>query len=118
MILMDQEFYKLEGTIENIDGDIGNVEINTRASREHVAETERSIRTDKERARAIRPLLPLLVLPKQVVIHLVYYVIIFLNCEICQNGISATMLPREIVLRRCLDWLKHCRSAGVPLEFG
>ena len=63
-------------------------------------------------------LLPFLVLPKQVVIHQVYYVIIFLNCEIFQNGISATLSPREIVLRRRLDWLKHCCSAGVPLKFG
>ncbi len=64
LILMDQEFDKLEGTIENIDGNLGNVEINTTASREHVAEIERSIHTDKERARAIISLLPLLVLQK------------------------------------------------------
>ncbi len=61
---MDQEFDKLEGTIENIDGNIGNVEINTTASREHVAEIERSIRNDKECARAISSLLPFSVLPK------------------------------------------------------
>ena len=95
---MDQEFDKLEGTIENIDGNIGNVEINTTASREHVAKIKRSIRTDKERARAISSLLSFLVLPKQVVIHLVYYVIIFLNCKIYQNGISDKLSPREIVL--------------------
>ncbi len=68
---MDQEFDKLEGTIENIDRNIGNVEMYTTASGEHVAKIERSIRTDKERARAISSPLPFSVLPKQVVIHLV-----------------------------------------------
>ncbi len=79
---MDQEFDKLEGTIENVDGNIGNVVINTTALGEHVGETKRSIHTDKERARAISSLLPFLVLLKQMLIHLVYYVMIFLNCEI------------------------------------
>ena len=58
LILMDQEFDKLEGAIENVDGKMGNVEINTTASREHMAEIERSICTDKERVIAISSLLP------------------------------------------------------------
>ncbi len=45
LVLMDQEFDKLEGVIENIDGSIGNVEINTTAACEHVGEIERDIRT-------------------------------------------------------------------------
>ncbi len=63
--------------------------------------------------------LPYLVLPKMVVIHLVYYVYIFLNCKINPLGISKTLSPREIILRRRLDWTRHCcGTAGVPLEFG
>ena len=101
--------------IENVDGNIGNVAINTTTSREHVGEIKQSIRIYKERARAIISLLPILVLPKQIMIHLVYYVIIFLNCEICKQGISATLSPREIVLRKRLSWIRHCCSAGVLL---
>ncbi len=53
------------------------------------------------------------------VIHLVYYVYIFLNCEINPLGISDTQSPREIVLRCRLDWAKYCcGTTGVPLEFG
>ena len=48
LILMDQEFKKLEGVIESIDGSIGNVEINNTAAREHVGKIERDIRTGKE----------------------------------------------------------------------
>ena len=58
------------------------------------------------------------IFPKQVVIHLVYYVVIFLNCSVAANGVSDTLSPREIVLRRKLDWNKHCTSKGEPLEFG
>ena len=41
LVLMDQEFDKLEGKLDL-------VEINTTAAREHVGEIERSIRTIKE----------------------------------------------------------------------
>ena len=58
MILMDQEFTKLEGAL-------GLVEINTTAAREHVGEIERDIRTQKEQARTITSTLPYHVLPKQ-----------------------------------------------------
>ena len=103
---MDQEFDKLEGVIENIDGSIGNVEINTTAAREHVGEIERDIRTGKERCRAIVSVMPYLVLPKMMVIHLVYYVYIFLNCEVNPLGISESLSPREIILNHRLDWAK------------
>ncbi len=43
LILMDQEFDKLEGVIENVDRNIGSLAINTIASREHVREIERII---------------------------------------------------------------------------
>ena len=52
------------------------------------------------------------------VVHLVYYVTTMLNCCINKQGISNYLSPREIVLRRCLDWNIYCTSGGVPLEFG
>ncbi len=58
------------------------------------------------------------VLPTQMVLHVVYYIVIFLNCSVAKNGVSNTLSPREIILRRKLDWNKHCTSKGEPLEFG
>ena len=74
---------------------------------------------EKERCRAIVSVLPYSVLPKMVIIHLVCYVYIFLNCEINPVGISESLYPREIILRHRLDWTRHCCGmAGVPLGFG
>ena len=81
--------------------------MNTTATHEHVGEIERSNRTTRERARAICSKLPYAILPKQVVIRLVYYVTTMLNCFGNKQGISNNLSPREIVMRRRLDWKKH-----------
>ena len=106
LIMMDQVFATLESEFDI-------VEINTTAAREHVGEIERSIRTIKERGRSILSTLPYTTLPKQLVIHLVYYVVMFLNAMPSKIGISDTISPRGIVMRRRLDWNKHCTG-----EFG
>ena len=100
MILMDQEFDKL-------DGALGLVEINTTAAREHVGEIERDIRTLKERARTITSVLPYDVLPKQMVVHLIYHVVVCLNCMVNKLGISDVLSPREILQKRKLDFKTH-----------
>ena len=64
LIMMDQEFANLESYFDL-------VEINTTVAHKHDGEIEQSIRTIKERARAISTVLPFSVLPKQIVIHLV-----------------------------------------------
>ena len=51
-------------------------------------------------------------------IHLVYYVVIFLNYSVTKNGVSDTLSLREIVLRQKLDVNKHCATNGEPLEYG
>ncbi len=86
LILVDQKFEKLEGLIENIDGNIDNLVINTMTTHKHV-------------------------------VHTVYCVVVFLNCEVCKQGMFSSLLPREAVLRCILDWDKYCCSAGVSLEF-
>ena len=73
--MMDQEFEKLER-------DLGIIEINTTTAREHVGEIKRSNITVKEHCRAILTTLPYSTLPKQLVIHIVYYVVAFLNCHV------------------------------------
>ncbi len=86
LIMMDQEFDKLEGVIESIDGSIGNIDINTIAACEHVGQIEQIICTTKECACTIISVLLYLVLPKMMVVYLVYYVNIFSELQ-CVNSI-------------------------------
>ena len=106
LIMMDREFTKLELSFDL-------VEINTTAAREHVDETKQSVRTIRDCGRPISTVLTYTVLPKQVVIDLIYYVVMFLNVMAAKTGISDTISPRGIVMRRRLDWNKHCTG-----EFG
>ena len=57
--------------------------------------------------------LPYTTLHKQLMIHLIYYVVMFLNVMPAKTGISDTISPREIVMRHRIDWNKHCTG-----EFG
>ena len=93
LIMMDGEFAKLESSFDL-------VEINTTAAREHVGEIKRSVCTIKERGQSISTVLPYTTLPKQLVIHLIYYVVMFLNAMPAKTGISDTISPREIVMQR------------------
>ncbi len=86
------------------------VEINTTAAREHVGKIERFIRTIKERSRALMSDLPYMPLPRQVVIHLVYFAVLWLNSLPVAAGVSDKYSPREIVLGRKLDFKKHCKT--------
>ena len=85
IILMDQKINKLELKLDI-------VEINTTAAREHIGKIEQNIRTIKERARAIVTILPCGILPKQLVILLVYFVVMFINCLSAAKGISEKYL--------------------------
>ena len=73
VVLMDHEFDKVED-------EVGLVEIDTAAAREHVGEIERMIRGIKEIFQEIVSTLPFNTLPKQFVIHLTYYIYMFLYC--------------------------------------
>ena len=75
VILMDMEFEKI---IDEIDMAI----VNTTAAREHVTNCERRIRTIKESARytvSETRRVNIKVLPKQVIIHLIYFVVMWIN---------------------------------------
>jgi hypothetical protein len=103
VIMMDQEFYKVEGAWDM-------VEINTTAAREHVGKIERFIRTIKECSRALVLDLPFMPLPRQVVIHLIYFAVLWLNSLPAAAGVSDKYSPREIVLGCKLDFKKHCKT--------
>ncbi len=52
------------------------------------------------------------------VIHIVYYVMIVLNCDVTKQGVLDAFSPRELVLRQTLDWVKHCTNKGKAIKFG
>ncbi len=103
VIMMDQEFDKVEEACDT-------VEINTTATREHVGEIERFIHTIKERSRALVSDLPYNILPRQITIHLVYFAVLWLNSLPAATKVSKKYSPRKIVLRRKLNFDKHCKA--------
>ena len=104
VIRMDQAFDKVKDKIE--------VEINTTAARDHVGEIERSIISIKERARATSSDIPYKTIPKQVVIHMVYFCIMWMNSVPNKLGISQAFSPQEIMTRHKLNCKKHCKASG------
>jgi len=102
-ILMDNEFEKVRALVPGLH-------INTTAAKEHVPEIERRIRLIKERGRGILNTLPYKKIPQIILIELIYHVVLWLNAFPAKSGVSETLSPREIVLRHCLDFKKHCRA--------
>ncbi|KAL7524129.1 hypothetical protein ACHAWF_000820 [Thalassiosira exigua] len=112
VVLTDEEFVKVKGLIPQ-------VECNTTAAREHVSDIERQHCTIKKRARTVHSSLPFAYLPKDLVIHLVYFACFWLIVFPYPKGISANMSPKEIVkacelkiARTCLFWVVCRRSRG------
>ena len=101
LILMDQEFDKLKSKTVL-------VEINAATAWEQVGEIEQSIHTVKEGSRANSTILNYTVLQKQIAIHLLYQVVMFLNSMSAKTWISEKLSLREIILRRKLEWTKQC----------
>eukprot|EP00804_Cyclotella_cryptica_P026860 CCRYP_019980-RA/>CCRYP_019980-RA protein AED:0.34 eAED:-0.36 QI:0/-1/0/1/-1/0/1/0/208 len=101
--LMDMEFEKLKTQMTSVD-------INTMAAREHVGDIKWYIRVIKERACSVASQLPYKAnMPDQKIIHLMKFVVMWLNALLNRNGVSLTMSPREIVLRVKMDFKKNCR---------
>jgi hypothetical protein len=76
------------------------VEINTTTACKHVSEIECFIRTIKECSRALVLDLLYMPLPRQVIIHLVYFSVQWLNSLPAAAGVSDKYSPWEIVLGR------------------
>ena len=104
MCLMDMEFKKLE------DG-CTEVAINTTAAREHVGDVERCIRSIRDRCRGIVSELPYKkYLPDIFIIHLLRFIVLWMNAFHSDSGVSTEFSPREIVTGLRLDFKKHCRA--------
>ena len=102
-VLMDQEFNKI------VD-EVPKLEINTTTARENMGEIDCAIRTVKERSRAVVSYQPYTILTKHIVIHLVYFSVLWLNNKPNQLGISQVHSPREIFTGRKIYWAKHCQA--------
>ena len=85
--LLDIEFEPVKEPLLN------KVVVNTSAAKEHVAEIERCIRTVKEKCRCTVSTLPFTVLPKLVVINIVYHEVMWANAFPNKKGVSETFPP-------------------------
>jgi hypothetical protein len=107
VIMMDQEFDKVKDACKM-------VEINTTTAREHISEIKRFICTIKECSRALVSDLPYTPLPPQVVIHLVYFAVLWLNSLPAAAGVSDKYSAREIVLGRKSTSRNTARPPSAP----
>ncbi len=103
VIMMDQEFDKVEDACKM-------VEINTTAARKHISEIKCFICTIKECSRALMSDLPYTTLPRQVIIRLVYFAVLWLNSLPAAAGVSDKYSPWEIILGHELNFKKHCKT--------
>ena len=102
MILMDMEFKK-------VSDELDLVTVNTSVAREHGIEVEHGIRLTKESSRATVANTPFKFLLKQVIVHLVYFMTLWLNSFLVVQEISEQHLPREIVTGQEIDHKTHCK---------
>ena len=89
------------------------VPINIIAAKEHESKVERKIRQIKERACGIINTLPCKKLLHKMVIHLIYFITLWLHAVPINNGISWKFNPWELINRQQLSARRHCR-----LDFG
>jgi hypothetical protein len=103
MVLMDNDFKKLRNLVPILV-------VNTTAAKEHVPEVKRRIQLIKERGKSILNTLPFKKMPQVILIELIYHIVLQLNAFPTKTGMSATLLPGEIVYRHKLDFAKHCKA--------
>ena len=99
----DNEFATLTGPLSN-----AVIALNVVAAGEHVPEIERHIRTLKERCRALFNMLPFKRMPNRMVVELVYAMNFWIQSFPARDGVSAYIIPRELVTGMMLDAGKHC----------
>jgi hypothetical protein len=95
--MIDQDFDKAKDTCKM-------VEINDTAVNKHVGEIKQFIQAIKEHSCALMLVLPYTNLPRQVVIHPVYFAVPWLNSLPVAAGVSDKYSPCKIVLGCKLDF--------------
>jgi hypothetical protein len=98
---MDNEF-------EKVCDHLPNINLNLPAAGEHDAEIKCRIRVIKERSRGLICTHPYPHLPQMMLVHLLHFVLMWLNNFTSNTGISSRWSPRELVIRHCLNYKHHC----------
>lgn len=99
-----------DGEVQCLESGLADegIDINLVSRDEHVPELERHIRTLKERCRSTYNSLPFQKIPYRMLVELVYGMNFWLNSFPAQDGVSATMSPREIITGVAIVADKHC----------
>ena len=74
-----------------------------------MSEAKQTIRMVKERTQGLLATLPFTHIPKRMKTEFMYFMILWMNAFPVKSGILQTILPRELLMRRRLDYKKHCR---------
>ena len=90
--LMDREFVPMRTARLNT-----GVSLNISSASEHVPEIERHHRVMKERARACRHSLPLKIIPKLMIIEMIYNCVLWINAFHPKGGVSYFISPRTFL---------------------
>jgi len=83
-----------------LEDEMPGVHFNIAAQNEHVPIIERYIRVVKDRVRSCYSQLPFLRVPKQIVIHLIYNTVFWMNAFPHASGASDILSPRYIITGR------------------
>jgi hypothetical protein len=100
----------MDNKFEPVCEHVPSANMNTPAAAEHIAEIEWNIRYIKERAHGILCTLPYPALPTQTLIHLLHFVVMWLNNFPSATGILTHYSPWELIVCDRLDFKKHCRA--------
>ena len=93
---------------ENVDFIKLNIVINITAENEHEPYSERFNRTLKERCRMILATAPFLIIPRRMIVELVYLQVFWYNYTIPENYISITLGSGTNILGRTYDYNHIC----------
>ncbi len=100
---MDNEFEKVK---DHVPTD----HLNTPAASKHIGKIEHCIRVIKERSCRIIYTLTYARLTQQMLIHVLYHIVMWLNNVLVSNCVSNQFNPRELILWHKLDYNYHCRA--------
>ena len=95
---------------EKIKDDMGLVDVNTTAAREHVAEIERGICLIKEECQSVVKSLLFWYMHRKIVTFVVYFVTMFVDAVPAAEGISGVFSPCDIVTQQETDSKKDCKA--------
>ena len=81
---------------QKVQDDLELVQVNTIAARDNMGEIDHRIRVVKEGATSVIVDIPFSLLHKKIVIHLIYFVVLWLDDFLATQGISEKHYPSEI----------------------